>query len=109
MTVDFSSGSFPLCKLLENCLEITCRQALCCRGRRYLFVEIRYVLLPSFSRCCLLLLSFLFCGCMLGPGQTLRSFHGTFHWDSSGIFVLVGVCVHQNPCEVPVMLSAKLL
>lgn len=45
---------------------------------------------------------------MLGPGQILRSFHGTFQQGRGDVFILVGVCVHQNPREVPVMLSAKL-
>lgn len=41
MTLDFSSGSFPLCKLLENCFEIICWQGLRYRGRKYVLVAIR--------------------------------------------------------------------
>lgn len=71
-------------------------------------MEMSYGLLLGLSGCRLVLLAFLFCGCVLGPGHILRSFHGTFHRGRGDIFILVGVCVHQKPCEVPVMLSAKL-
>lgn len=103
MTLDFSSDSFLLHKLLENCFEIICREALhegmCLWEFMWAPSQFGWVL-PNAA-----LFPF---RVMLGSGQTLSFFHGSFHWGRGGRVVLVGVCVYLCLPEPPRGLSCAL-
>lgn len=108
----FFEWLFPLSKLLENCFEIICRQGLRCRGRRYVFVEIRIGSFPVWVRAAWRCsLSFSVGACL---ALAKHSDLSIVPFTRVGVaflclLVFVCICVHQNPCEVPVVLSATLL
>lgn len=112
MTLDFSSDSFLLHKLLENCFEIICHEALhegMCLWE-FMWAPSRFVwVLPDAA-----LFPF---RVVLGSGQTL--------WDKCKVFsmvlftgagveglwllVSVCICVCQNPPEAPVVLCKAVM
>lgn len=108
MTLDFSSDSFLLHKLLENCFEIICREPLhkgmCLWEFMWAPSQFGWVL-PDAA-----LFPF---RVVLGSGQTLSFFHGSFHWGRGGRVVLVGgLCVFvsaRTPPEALVVLCKAVL
>lgn len=102
--LDFLSGSFPPCKLVENCFEPIRRRLRAVRSGVRVCRCSRGPLpgrVGAAWRC-----SFLRCGRVAEPPDLSMA-----PWAGVRFLCVLAfgcVRVHQNPCEVPVVLSAKL-